>query len=90
MPGLLHPMPMRGSLVIRPAEKLAPLSSLSGCELRPGSQDRLSIEVQCMRLSPLLDVLRQDGAPNHFTLKDGGAVCSLCGTKNPLGNLLEM
>jgi hypothetical protein len=28
--------------------------------------------------------------PNHFTLKDGGAVCSLCGTKNPLGNLPKM
>jgi hypothetical protein len=28
--------------------------------------------------------------PNHFTLKDGGAVCSLCGTKNPLGNLQKM
>jgi hypothetical protein len=28
--------------------------------------------------------------PNHFTLKDGGAVCSLCGTKNPLGNLRKM
>ena len=23
--------------------------------------------------------------PNHFTLKDGGAVCGLCQTKNPLG-----
>jgi hypothetical protein len=28
--------------------------------------------------------------PNYFTLKDGGAVCSLCGTKNPLGNLQKM
>ena len=28
--------------------------------------------------------------PNHFTLKDGGAVCSLCGTRNPLGNLRKM
>jgi hypothetical protein len=26
----------------------------------------------------------------HFGLKDGGAVCSLCGTKNPLGNLQKM
>ena len=25
--------------------------------------------------------------PNHFTLKDGGAVCGLCESKNPLGNL---
>jgi hypothetical protein len=28
--------------------------------------------------------------PNHFTLKEGGAVCSLCQTKNPLGNLRRM
>ena len=28
--------------------------------------------------------------PNHFTLKDGGAVCGLCQTKNPLGNLRKM
>jgi hypothetical protein len=28
--------------------------------------------------------------PNHFTLKNGGAVCSLCGEKNSLGNLRKM
>jgi hypothetical protein len=28
--------------------------------------------------------------PNHFVLKDGGAVCSLCREKNPLGNLRKM
>jgi hypothetical protein len=28
--------------------------------------------------------------PNHFTLKDGGAVCGLCETKNPLANLQKM
>jgi hypothetical protein len=28
--------------------------------------------------------------PNHFTLKDGGALCSLCGSMNPLGNLRKM
>lgn len=28
--------------------------------------------------------------PNHFTLKDGGAVCSLCGSQNPLANLCKM
>ncbi|HTF69075.1 MAG TPA: hypothetical protein VK638_40980 [Edaphobacter sp.] len=28
--------------------------------------------------------------PNHFTSKDGGAACNLCGTKNPLGNLQKM
>jgi hypothetical protein len=28
--------------------------------------------------------------PNHFTLKDGGALCGLCETKNPLGNLQKM
>ena len=28
--------------------------------------------------------------PNHFTLKEGGALCSLCQTKNPLGNLRRM
>jgi hypothetical protein len=28
--------------------------------------------------------------PNHFTLKDGGAVCSLCGEMNPLGNRRKM
>jgi hypothetical protein len=28
--------------------------------------------------------------PNHFTLKDGGASCGICGTKNPLGNLRRM
>ena len=28
--------------------------------------------------------------PNYFTLKDGGAICSLCGTRNPLGNLKKM
>jgi hypothetical protein len=28
--------------------------------------------------------------PNHFTLKDGGAVCGLCEAKNPLGNLKKM
>jgi hypothetical protein len=28
--------------------------------------------------------------PNHFTLRDGGAVCGLCGTKNPLGSLRKM
>ena len=25
--------------------------------------------------------------PNHFTLQDSGAVCGLCKSKNPLGNL---
>ena len=28
--------------------------------------------------------------PNYFTLRDFGAVCSLCGPKNPLGNLQKM
>jgi hypothetical protein len=28
--------------------------------------------------------------PNHFILKDGGAVCGLCQAKNPLGNLKKM
>lgn len=28
--------------------------------------------------------------PNHFTLKDGGAVCGLCQAKNPLGNLRKL
>jgi hypothetical protein len=28
--------------------------------------------------------------PNHFVLRDGGAVCGLCDTKNPLGNLQKM
>jgi hypothetical protein len=28
--------------------------------------------------------------PNHFTLKDGGASCGICGTKNALGNLRRM
>jgi hypothetical protein len=28
--------------------------------------------------------------PNHFTLKEGGAVCGLCETKNPLANLQKM
>jgi hypothetical protein len=28
--------------------------------------------------------------PNHFTLKDGGAVCGLCEAMNPLGNLRKM
>lgn len=28
--------------------------------------------------------------PNHFTLKDAGAICSLCCTRNPLGNLQKM
>lgn len=28
--------------------------------------------------------------PNHFTLKDGGAVCSLCSAKNPLTNLRKL
>jgi hypothetical protein len=27
---------------------------------------------------------------NHFTLKDGGAVCGICEAKNPLGNLKKM
>jgi hypothetical protein len=28
--------------------------------------------------------------PNHFTLKDGGAICGLCECKNPLANLRKM
>jgi hypothetical protein len=28
--------------------------------------------------------------PNHFQLKVGGAVCSLCQAKNPLANLRRM
>ena len=28
--------------------------------------------------------------PNHFTLRDGGAVCGLCQAKNPLGNLRKI
>jgi hypothetical protein len=28
--------------------------------------------------------------PNHFTLSDGGAVCGLCESKNPLGDLQKM
>jgi ribosomal protein L40E len=28
--------------------------------------------------------------PNHFTLKDGVAVCRLCQAKNPLGNLRKL
>jgi hypothetical protein len=40
-------------------------------------------------LSRLLDLSRQDG-PNHFILKDGGAVCRICEAQNPLGNLRKM
>jgi hypothetical protein len=28
--------------------------------------------------------------PNHYVLRDRGAVCGLCDTKNPLGNLRKM
>lgn len=28
--------------------------------------------------------------PNHFILKDGGAICGLCESKNPLGNLRRL
>jgi hypothetical protein len=28
--------------------------------------------------------------PNHFKMDGGGAVCRLCGAKNPLGNLQRM
>ena len=28
--------------------------------------------------------------PNHFTLKEGGAWCGICETKNPLGNLRKL
>lgn len=28
--------------------------------------------------------------PNHFTLKDGGAVCNACGKPNPLANMRKM
>jgi hypothetical protein len=28
--------------------------------------------------------------PNHFTLKDAGAICSLWGSRNPVGNLKKM
>jgi hypothetical protein len=28
--------------------------------------------------------------PNHYTLKDGGAVCGMCGDKNPLANLHKL
>ena len=28
--------------------------------------------------------------PNHFKMEGGGAVCSLCNTKNPLGNLQKL
>lgn len=28
--------------------------------------------------------------PKHFTLQDGSAVCGICHSKNPLGNLLKM
>jgi hypothetical protein len=28
--------------------------------------------------------------PNHYTLKDGGAVCGMCGDKNPLANLRQL
>jgi hypothetical protein len=28
--------------------------------------------------------------PNHYVLEGGGATCSLCGDKNPLGNLRRM
>jgi hypothetical protein len=28
--------------------------------------------------------------PNHFAVQDGGAVCSICGSKNPLGNLKRL
>lgn len=28
--------------------------------------------------------------PNHFTLRDGGAVCGLCQAMNPLGNLRKL
>jgi hypothetical protein len=28
--------------------------------------------------------------PNHFTLKNGGAMCGLCKSKNPLGNLRKL
>jgi hypothetical protein len=30
------------------------------------------------------------GGPNHYTLKDGGAVCGMCGDKNPLANLHKL
>jgi hypothetical protein len=29
-------------------------------------------------------------APTHFTLRDGGAICGLCDSNNPLGNLQKM
>jgi hypothetical protein len=28
--------------------------------------------------------------PNHYTLKDGGAVCNICGRANPLGNMQKL
>jgi hypothetical protein len=28
--------------------------------------------------------------PNHYTLMDGGAVCNICGSANPLGNLRKV
>lgn len=28
--------------------------------------------------------------PSHYTLKDGGAVCGLCGDRNPLGKLRQV
>jgi hypothetical protein len=28
--------------------------------------------------------------PNHYTLMDGGAVCNICGSANPLGNLRKL
>jgi hypothetical protein len=28
--------------------------------------------------------------PNHYQLKDGGALCGFCGDKNPLGNLVRL
>jgi hypothetical protein len=27
--------------------------------------------------------------PNHYRLKDGGVICSICENKNPLGNLVK-
>ena len=41
------------------------------------------------RLIHVLVCWKCDGrtGPNHYALEGGGATCSLCGSRNPLGNL---
>jgi hypothetical protein len=51
--------------------------------LKHGGKTRIMHFLHCWRCSSYV-------TRNHYQLKDGGALCSFCSDKNPLGKLIRL